>query len=796
MYRLLALFPFIAMPVVAQQDSNATPGQAQWALVEDYCLACHNYEDWAGELAFDLLSPSSVAEQPEVFEAVLRKLDGRLMPPPGSDQPEQAYIDAFLAWLETTLDANTTLPKAGHVPIRRLNRTEYARSVRNLIGVDIDPADYLPTEIEVDGFDNIAAALTVSPAFLNQFIRAARLTAHQAVGDGQAKTAVAYYPPSGDSQTQYIAGMPPGTRGGIAFSHNFPADGEYQFNLLGLGVGLNSSALETAHTVVLLVDGTEVFRAEIGGQDDFERVERNGPAGAQQIMDRFTAIPITLTAGMHQVVATFIERSRAQSLYWSDSGDHNRMPRMGSGIEVVGPFAPTGVSMTPSREKIFVCYPATTEAQRDCARRITENLARRAFGRQVTETDLDLLLPFYDAGMEAGGFDHGIEQVVAAVLASPYFLYRSVTPDPGQESAVYFALDDLELASRLAFFLWSQGPDNTLLDLAIAGRLSEPEVLQAQVRRMLDDPRSMALVDNFAIKWLNLDNLADIDPNTRLFPEYNAVLRQDLAREASRFMASVLLADRPVTELMTADHTYLNESLAEHYDIEGVHGPQFRRVVLTDARRWGLLGKGAVMLSTSYGDRTSPVLRGNWVLERLMGTPSAPPPPGVETDLSVQSGQVPTTVRARLEQHRANPSCNQCHGVIDPIGLALENFSVTGRWRDRDAQAGEEIDAHTVLPGGIAIEGPVELRRELTRKPEKFVRTFTAKLLMYALGRELEYFDMPQVRAIVDQAAANEYRLFDLVMGVVNSDAFRFQARALGGADTMDASAVAANTGR
>jgi hypothetical protein len=352
-----------------------------------------------------------------------------------------------------------------------------------------------------------------------------------------------------------------------------------------------------------------------------------------------------------------------------------------------------------------------------------------------------------------------------------------VVPDAGQESDEYFALDDLELASRLAFFLWSQGPDEALLDLAIAGRLNEPQVMQQQVRRMLDDPRASALVENFAVKWLNLDNLAGVDPNPQLFPEYSDGLMADMTEEARRFIASVLLADRPVTDLMTADYTFLNERLARHYGIDSVYGAQFRRVGLDDERRWGLLGKGAVLLSTSYGDRTSIVLRGNWVLEKLMGSPSPPPPPGVETDLSVKPGQKATTMRERMERHRANPSCNQCHGVIDPIGMALENFSVTGRWRDRDAEANEPIDPHTVMPGDIAIAGPVDLRKQLIDKPEKFVRTFTSKMMMYALARELEYFDMPQIRAIVDAATPGGYRLYDLVLGVVNSAAFRYQAQ-------------------
>ncbi|MES2624721.1 MAG: DUF1592 domain-containing protein [Pseudomonadota bacterium] len=779
---MLGLLPLLAVQASAQEQAS----HPEWALVERYCLDCHNDEDWAGQLALSLMGPDSVHEQPEVFEAVLKKLGGRLMPPPGNDQPEQANIDGFTAWVEDTLDANAELPKAGHVPLQRLNRTEYARSIRDLIGIEIDAAEILPTEIEVDGFDNIAEALSVSPAFLAQFIRAARLAAGEAIGNREAKAAVAYYAPSDESQTEYQAGMPPGTRGGMAFMHNFPADGEYRFNLLGLMTGLNSSALETAHTVVVLVDGTEVFRANLGGPEDFELTERTGPAGSNSIGERFKGIPVNVQAGPHKIVATFLERSLAQSLYWSDSGDHTRMPRMSSGIEVEGPFNITGIAMTPSREKIFICYPTSADEQSACARQITENLARRAFGRQVLEEDMTTLLSFYEEGMDAGGFEKGIEQMVAAVLASPHFLYRGVVPDAGQENEAYFALDDLELASRLSFFLWSQGPDEELLELAVAGRLSEPQVLQDQVRRMLEDSRSEALVENFAVKWLNLDNLQDVDPDPRLFPEFSDGLLADLSEETRRFLASVLLEDRPVTELMTANDTFLNERLARHYGIDDVYGAQFRRVVLDDERRFGLLGKGAVMLGTSYGDRTSIVLRGNWVLEKLLGSPSPPPPPEVVTDLSVLPGEKPTTVRERMERHRANPSCNQCHGVIDPIGLAMENFTVTGKWRDHDAEANADIDASSVMPGSIPIDGPVDLRNQLMDKPEKFVRTFTARMMMYALARELEYFDMPQIRAVVDGAAANDYHLFDLVMGIVQSDAFRYQAR-----DAEAASSVA-----
>jgi mono/diheme cytochrome c family protein len=770
-HKLARVLPLLAMPAFAQDGS----ADAQWEMLNRYCVDCHNFEDWAGEVAFDLMTPDALHAEPDTFEMVLQKLSGRLMPPPGSDQPQQAEIDDFMAWVEHTLDNNADIPRAGHVPIQRLNRTEYESSVKDLVGVEINAAEFLPTEIEVDGFDNMAEALSVSPAFLAQFIRAARLTAHTAVGAGEAKTAVATYRTSSEDQTGYNVGMPPGTRGGMSFVHNFPADGEYNLNFLGLSLG--SSQLETAHTLVVLIDGTEVFREQLGGPEDFELVERTGPAGSALILERFTGIPVAVKAGPHKVVATFIERSQAQSLYWTDSGDHNRMPRLGGGIEVVGPFNVTGISMTPSREKIFVCYPGSADEEAACARQITENLAKRAFGRQVTEEDMNTLMPFYHEFAATNGFEAGVEQVVAAVLSSPYFLYRSVVPDAGQENEEYFRLDDLELASRVAYFLWSQRPDEELLDLAIAGRLSDPQVLQAQVRRMLEDSRASALVQNFAIKWLNLDNLEDVDPNPQLFPEYSDGLLEDMSEEMRLFLGSVLFDDRPVTDLMTADYTYLNERLARHYGIDGVYGAQFRKVPLTDETRWGLLGKASVMMRTSYGDRTSVVLRGNYVLEKLMGSPSPPPPPNVETDLSVAPGQKVTTLRARMEQHRANPSCNQCHGFIDPIGFALENFSVTGKWRERDVQAGEDIDTSAEMPGGIAIDGPVDLRNALTTRPEKFVRTFTARMMMYALARELEYFDMPQVREIVKNAEAGNYHLYDLVMGIINSDAFRYQAR-------------------
>ncbi|HLQ75987.1 MAG TPA: DUF1592 domain-containing protein, partial [Terriglobia bacterium] len=417
-----------------------------------------------------------------------------------------------------------------------------------------------------------------------------------------------------------------------------------------------------------------------------------------------------------------------------------------------------------------------------CGRNIIDNLARRAFRRPVTREEIDSLMPYFEAGRKdhpgAGSFDAGIEQAIAAVLVDPDFLYRTIRT-PTAKTGDAFPLSDLELASRLSFFLWSQGPDDTLLKLAVDGKLSRPDVLEAQARRMLADARAASLVRNFALKWLNVDNLSEVQPDPLLFPSFNDALRKDFAVEIESFVSSILLENRSVNDLLTANHTFLNERLARHYGISDVIGPQFRRVELQNPRRWGLLGKGAVLLRTSYADRTSPVLRGAWVLDKLMGTPPTPPPPDVDTDLSTPKGEKPKTLRARLEQHRSKPSCNQCHGVIDPIGLALENYDAIGRWRDVDTVAEAPIDAKTVLPSGQSVDGPAQLRQGLFKDgSDQFAQALTEKLMMYALGRELEYFDMPQVRAVVHRAAKDDFRLSAIVSGIVTSDAFRMQARA------------------
>jgi mono/diheme cytochrome c family protein len=797
----LALAAAVTTAVVAQVGQTGAPAARK--TVDAYCVGCHNSKAKAGGLALDGLSLESVHEHADVWEKSLRKLRGRQMPPPGSRQPDQKEIDAFIAWMEAELDrppvsadastsalratadkkASALRPRAGHVPIQRLTRTEFGAAVNELLGIELDAEALLPAEIEVHGFDNIAAALSISPAFLDQYVAASRVAAKMAIGEAKPKLTSAYYPqPLTADQPGHVDGLPLGTRGGMKFRHTFAADGEYRISIGDLGIDLYTRAAETQHTVIVLVDGREVFRESLGSPEDLKLLDQGGAPARAAIMKRFTNIPVQVKAGTYDVGVTFIERARIESdefvgfLPGDEFSRGDRAPRVIGGVRVEGPFNSPGVSDTPSRRKILVCRTQ----DKACARRIAENLARGAFRRPVTPADIDSLMPYFDSG-RVSGFDAAVEQMVAAILVSPEFLFRAIkTPaarlKPDTTSASAFPLSDLELASRLSFFLWSQGPDEHLLKIAAAGKLRAPEVLQAEALRMLKDRRASSLVRNFALKWMDLDHLREAEPDPNLFPTFNDQLRKDLSTEVESFVGSVLLEDRNIGDLLTADHTFLNERLARHYGVKSVLGPQFRRVTLEDPQRRGLLGKGAVLLKTSYGDRTSPVLRGAWVMDKLMGTPPTPPPPDVDTDLSQPKGAPPKTLRARLESHRSKPGCNQCHGVIDPIGLAMENYDAIGRWRDRDGEANAPIDAKTVLPNGRAVDGPSELRDALFGGHDLFVRAFTEKLMMYAVGRELEYFDMPQVRAVVRRASTQEYRLSAIVSGIVASDAFRMQA--------------------
>jgi len=793
-----ALLVLIASPALMRTGAVPQADQHR-GMLNTYCVTCHNSQAKAGGLALDALNLQATADDAATWEKALRKLRGHQMPPPGSRQPPQKEIDSFVAWMENALDSAASdgrakRPKAGYVPVQRLNRTEYAATVKALVGVDVNAKEVLPQDIKVDGFDNIADALSVSPAFLEQYVTAARQVAQLAVGNPNPRVSSVTYPilPNQNPDDP----PPPGTWGGIKFRHNFPADGEYQITITDLSVGPYSNALVREHALVVMIDGRTMVRKSIGGAADLALADRTAGTGRAQIMERFSKMPVQVRAGARDVVVAFIDRPQVETsenlerlpAYAGTTGGAaptDWRPRLQDpGVVVAGPFKPTGVSMTPSRGLIFVCDPGRT-GEPACARQITENLARRAFRRPITTEDMNRLMPFYEAERRNGGtFDQGIEQSVAAVLVSPQFLYRSIRGAATSATRdTEFNLTDLELASRLSFFLWNTGPDEELLKLASANELTRPGVpsaLEKQVRRMLADPRASSLVTSFAMKWLDLTGLDQIVPDPTLFPEFEKPreaeqLRRYFSTEVEAFIGSLFSEDRSVVELLTADYTFLNERLAQHYGIPGVLGSQFRKVPLVEKARFGLLGKAAVQLRTSYGDRTSPVLRGAWVLEKLIGSPPTPPPPDTATDLSQKAGEQPKTVRARLEQHRENATCRTCHGVIDPIGLALENFDAIGRMRTMDSEAKVPIDAGTVLPTGVAINGVVDLRAQLAARPEVFARTVTERLLMYAVNRHLEYFDMPQVRAIVRTAAKDNYKLSSIVVGIVNSDAFRKQ---------------------
>jgi mono/diheme cytochrome c family protein len=795
-----ALALLSASPAVLQtktlQTASAQSDQYQQT-VKTYCTGCHNSKlpNPAGGLALDTLNVQAPAEHPEIWEKAMRKLRGRLMPPPGAKQPEQKEIDSFIGYLETALDTHAAGPKAGYVGIHRMSRTEYAAAVKALVGVDVTAKDVLPADVSVEGFDNIASALSASPAFVEQYVEAARMIAKKAVGDTSLDNVM--YPLRANTGGE---AMPLGLRdGGLRLKHNFTADGEYRFKVHFPDgtLGLYTGSLENAATLVVMVDGKVMFKKSIGGLDDLMLNNRKAGDGRAQIQDRFDKIPLHIQAGVREVVVGFIDRSRFESISNQGGGGFGGggggLPTFDN-IEITGPYNTTGIS-TLSHKLIYVCE-AKTAGEAVCAKQIAGNLARRAFRRQVTDADLTKLMPFYESGRreaqarqgaasskDDGSFDKGIERLVAAVLASPDFLYRSirgVQPQGSKASGAEIALTDYELATRLSFFIWNTGPDDELLKSAASKDLSKPAIMDAQVKRMLADPKASSLVTNFSMKWLGLNDLESLKPDQQIFTGFNDQLKKDLVTEAETFITSVLLENRPLIELLTSEQTYLNDRVARHYGLTGINGSQFRWVTLTDKNRLGLLGKGAVLIRTSYPNRTSPVLRGAYVLDKIIGTPPTPPPPGVETDLNAKPGETPKTVRARLELHRANATCRQCHGVIDPMGLALENFDAIGQFRTIDRQAeNAPIDTSTVLPSGLPINGPSELREYLASNPAKFAQAFTEKLMMYAVNRQLEYFDMPQVRAVVRNAAKDNFTLASIVQGIVHSDAFLKQGSPL-----------------
>lgn len=776
----------------AQRDEPPDTAVADhWQLLAGYCADCHNDTEYAADLSFDAAGPGDIAVDPETWEKVVRKLRGDLMPPPGGPRPAGARVDAFVASLENALDAAaaTRGPMPGHVAPHRLNRTEYARAIEDLFGIRIDAAALLPQDIASEGFDNIAEVLSVSPTHLDQYLAAARDISIRAVGEAVPELARANYRSDRENRTTHVAGLPLGTRGGLAVEHYFPADGDYEISLNISSIpgaelrGYPYGWLEYRHRLIVTIDGVKVFEDSIGGEEDSRTLDQEQIQGVERIRNRFRDIRVNVTAGRHNVGASFVARSFAEGDYLLSALTPGEgvpdVPRL-YGLEIIGPYNATGISgSTASRDRIFICYPRQASEERPCARTILENLAYRAFRRPVDDADVEPLLGFYDAG-RAGGrdFEAGIQRGVMAVLASTKFLYRTEPGDPpaGLDAGAAYAISDLELAWRLAFFLWSQGPDEALLALAEQGELCDPQVLREQVERLLADPRSDSLVTNFAFQWLDVRRVDAIDPDPRLYPNFDEDLRRAFRQEMALFLDSILREERSVLDLLTANHTFANERLARHYGIDAVRGDRFRRIELDDSRRFGLFGKASVLMVTSYPDRTSPVLRGEWIMDHILATPPASVPAGVETDLTPAPGDIPRTVRERLARHRTEPSCNHCHGVIDPLGQALENFNVVGEWRDRERDNGLPIDSSGELAGGMPVNNPDELRSALTAQPELFVQALTEKLMTYALGRGLEYYDMPNVRAIVAEAQSSGYSFRSIVLGIVGSEAFRMRA--------------------
>ena len=766
-----------------------------WAMLNTYCQGCHNSTVLAGGLAFDTMTPEAVPGDAETWEKVVRKLRGDMMPPPGMPRPGREQSDAFVAWMEGYLDnAAVEHPSPGRVGLHRLNAKEYANAIGDLLALDIDGSDLLPRDEQSDGFDNIANVLQTTPTFFSQYVSAARSVAVEAVGSPNPGAGSQSYIMPADAegkQSGHVDGLPLGTRGGFAAEHFFRADGDYEVNIRDMFPGdIYFAGAEHASFLVVLLDGVEIYQTQLGGEDDLLAIDTDQSPAIDAINARLKGIRFTATAGPHQVGVSFLARTFAESdqrlALLGPGGGMDRVMRL-TGFEVRGPFNPTGLSSTPSRERIFSCYPQQESDERSCAREILTRLAREAYRRAPTDDDMRVLFNFYDAGRERGDFDEGIRSALTRILASPYFLYRLTEPDPDNLIAEnIYRLGDLELASRLAFFLWSSVPDAELIDVAEAGRLSEPEVLEQQTRRMLADPRAVSLSRNFAFQWLQLSALAEIDPDPNVFPfaaSHRTVvgvdgdLRGEMIEEVMLFVDSVFREDRSVVDLLNADYTYLNERIALHYGFNDIKGSRFRRVTLDNSVRRGLLGKAAVLMVSSYPDRTSPVRRGAWILENITGTPPDPPPPDVEAllDDNAVGAKVFRTVRERLSAHRSQPSCNGCHGIMDPLGFALDNFDAVGAWRDVEMFAGVPIDASGELPDGTPLDGPDDLRNALMRKPDQFVQTLTEKLLMFALGRTVEYHDMPAVRAIVRNAGQNDYRFASIVTGIVGSDPFRLE---------------------
>jgi len=787
-------------------DARSSPYRA---LLDRYCVTCHNQRLRTAELTLDTLDLEHPGGAAATWEKVVRKLRGGIMPPTGRPRPERQAIEGFVSWLEGELD-RAAMPSSdpGRVPHHRLNRAEYANAVRDLLALEVDAPSLLPPDDSGHGFDNMAGTLALPPSLLERYMSAAARISRLAVGDptiGPGFTSKNYVVPINLVQDDRMSeDLPFGSRAGLAVRHHFPLDGDYQIKIsLKRSVYEYIVNLEEAHHLDVRLDGLRLARFRVGGEARGKPAPLSfsgtfmaaGGAGypTQEWDDYMTSadagleVRVAARAGTHLIGVSFVGKSwekegvrqpplreyGATVTEVTDMASRPEGPGVGS-VTVSGPYVADGPGATPSRRRIFVCRPETAAKQEPCARRIVSALARHGFRRPVGEADIEPLMDFYRTGLSAGGFEAGIQSAIERILVDPEFLFRIERTPPGVAAGAVHRLSDVELASRLSFFLWSSIPDEELLAVVAARKLSEPVVLERQVRRMLADARSSALISGFFGQWLMLRSVRGVAPDPNLFPEFDENLREAFQRETELFIESQLREDRGVLDLLSADYTYLNERLARHYEIAGVTGSRFRRVALGAGARGGLLGHGSVLTVTSYGHRTSPVLRAKWLLENILGTPP-PPPPGNVPPFPEERGANGEThsVRERLSQHRKNAVCASCHAPMDPLGFALENFDAVGRWRATDANA--PVDASAVLVDGTAFSGPAELRRVLLDRGGLVVHTVAEKLLTYALGRGLEFYDAPAVRKIVREAAVDGHRWSSLILGIVRSAPFQMR---------------------
>jgi hypothetical protein len=767
-------------PSAPQRTIESTPSpHAQ--LVTKYCVTCHNERTRTADLALDAADFASIPANAQVWEKVIRKVRAGMMPPVGMPRPEQAALDGFVAHLERTIDAAAlAAPTLRRAALHRLNRAEYGNAIRDLLAMEVDVTALLPADEEAYGFDNIADVQANSPALMERYLTAAARVASLAVGSASITPWLETYRVRSDlSQHDHVPGLPIGTRGGLLIRHYFPVDGEYVISPKLYRETVNIvRGLEQEHDLEVSLDGERIVLARFGGPKD-EQAGYDFPTSAGDAIEKRFQKRLPVKAGMHAVSVAFLKKSSATTLELLQPFDRERLdpitpvgiPELDK-VTIEGPFNMTGPGSSESRRRIFTCRPAREADAQACARTILTSLARRAYRGTVASTEIARLMSFYERARSKGGsFDAGIEDALTYLLVSPPFLFRTERdPERAAPGGIY-RISDLELASRLAFFLWSTLPDEELLKLAAQGRLQNRTVLQQQVTRMLADDRARALGSNFAGQWLFLRNLKGTQPDADVYPDFDHNLRDAMQRETELLFESVVIEDRPVLDLLTADFTFVNERLARHYGMAGIYGTQFRRVAVTDPARRGLLGQGSILTLTSYNNRTSPVNRGKYVLSNILGTPPPPPPPNVPP-LDEKPGKA-KSMRDRMEEHRRNPACAGCHRLMDPIGLALENFDGIGHWRTQDN--GAPIDAASQLADGTQVDGPAALREAILTRRELFVRNMTEMLMTYALGRGVEHYDMPFIRAILKESAPSGYRFSSIVAGIVKSVPFQMR---------------------